>query len=191
MAERKDLTVRLAELPVSRDVQLGTAFVESAIGSMPMRTVLEREPGDDGIGEAAIKVELYQGTPGVFVRGTLRGSLEVGCSRCIEAVRIPVDDDIMVSFLPAADVPSDDDEADEEPAEDDVDLFPYEGEEINLTDLFRERLILAVPYAPLCQAECKGLCTACGNNLNAGECGCDRVPIDPRLAPLRDIVLKE
>jgi uncharacterized protein len=33
------------------------------------------------------------------------------------------------------------------------------------------------------------LCSVCGADLNAGECGCDRAVIDPRLAALKDIKL--
>lgn len=198
MSERSDLIVPLAELPATRDVQLGAGFVENAIGTMAVRSVLERPSGDPQIGSAHGKIELYLGSPGVFARGTLHGTMELACSRCIEPVQIQIEDDMMVSFLPTADVPTDNptdndpiDQAVDPSDTNDVDLFGYDGDEIDLTDLFRERLILAVPYAPLCSAECKGLCSACGNNLNTGECGCDRTPLDPRLAPLRDLVLKE
>ena len=37
---------------------------------------------------------------------------------------------------------------------------------IDLTPLLREEVILAVPLAPLCQPDCRGLCPECGVDLN-------------------------
>ena len=157
-----------------------------------MRAALERPTNDERIGTAASSVELYEGSPGVFVRGSLSGHLEIACSRCVEAVSVDIQEDIAVSYLPASEVPDDESEDDEVSADastEDVDLYPYEGEQIDLTRLFVERLILSIPFAPLCSDACKGLCSVCGANLNSGECGCDRHVGDPRLAALRDIKL--
>ena len=51
-------------------------------------------------------------------------------------------------------------------------LIWYEGEEIDLSPLLRERLLLALPTLPLCRDDCRGLCARCGADLNAGPCGC-------------------
>lgn len=199
MSERSDLTadefvVKLADLPITKQVSLGAPFVNDAIGTMPMRAALERPADDPSVGKADARLELYEGSPGVFARGSIKGHLEVACSRCVEPVIVSIADDVAVSYLPAAEVPDDDSAPDDEEdeatvAEDDVDLYPYDGESIDLSRLFRERLIMAVPFAPLCSETCKGLCTVCGANLNEGDCGCDRHVGDPRLAALRDIKL--
>jgi len=60
----------------------------------------------------------------------------------------------------------------------------YEGDEIDLTPLVHEQIILALPTRPLCGESCRGLCPRCGANLNAGACGCPAAPPDPRLAVL-------
>ena len=33
-------------------------------------------------------------------------------------------------------------------------------------------LLLEIPLIPLCDDDCKGLCSTCGANLNEGPCGC-------------------
>ena len=33
----------------------------------------------------------------------------------------------------------------------------------------------------------EGICPVCGQNLNLGECGCDRESLDPRMSAIRDI----
>ena len=43
---------------------------------------------------------------------------------------------------------------------------------IDLTDDVKDAIILAYPIRQLCKADCKGLCQACGANLNQGACGC-------------------
>jgi uncharacterized protein len=79
--------------------------------------------------------------------------------------------------------PGEDDGEGAEVGADDLDVFAFDGERVDLEPLFREELVLAVPYAPLCKEDCKGLCSQCGADLNSGACGC-RPPIDPRLAAL-------
>lgn len=65
----------------------------------------------------------------------------------------------------------------------------FEGREIDLAPILREQLLLALPMALACREDCQGLCTVCGADLNKGECGCDRKPLDPRWAALKDIKL--
>ena len=72
-------------------------------------------------------------------------------------------------------------------SDDDVDFAPFEGDEIDLGELFREQILLAIPMTPLCREECKGLCPVCGADLNAGECSCERGEIDPRWSALADL----
>ena len=180
--------MRLNELPLERRVELGPRFVSEAVSDLPMVAALDEADRGD-LGEAVADVHVYSSEgdqTDIFARGKLTGHLAVACSRCVGRVDVPIDEDIAVSFLPADRVPGDD-ELDEAAAEDDEDVYPYEGESIDLGALFRERLIMAVPFAPLCREDCKGLCPVCGAELNAGECGCEREVGDPRLSALRDL----
>ena len=56
-------------------------------------------------------------------------------------------------------------------------------EEIDLEQSLREQLILSLPYAPLCKENCRGLCSRCGADLNAGDCKC---PPEPKDSPQSD-----
>ena len=71
--------------------------------------------------------------------------------------------------------------------EEDLDLSFYEGEEIDLSPLVQEQIILALPTRPLCRESCKGLCPQCGVNLNVQTCTCATVVDDPRLEVLRTL----
>ncbi len=62
--------------------------------------------------------------------------------------------------------------------------YRIRGEEVNVEQMLRDSLALALPFTPLCRKECRGLCASCGQDLNAGECDCREQAIDPRWAPL-------
>lgn len=87
---------------------------------------------------------------------------------------------------PAAAADAGDVELGMELAEDDLDLYGYENEQVDLTPLFRDQVILAVPFAPLCREDCKGLCPQCGADRNRETCDC-KPPVDPRWAALQNL----
>ena len=61
--------------------------------------------------------------------------------------------------------------------------FKLELDEIVISDI-----ILSLPQKNLCRDDCKGLCQSCGQNLNNGECSCDKRQIDPRLEILKQFM---
>ncbi len=63
----------------------------------------------------------------------------------------------------------------------------YDGEEVDVSPLIREQLLLALPTRPLCQEGCRGLCPQCGANLNLNSCDCSAAKFDPRLEALRSL----
>jgi uncharacterized protein len=178
------MKVTLKELPKSLALTLDSGVIARAIGDLPMLSVLE-----EGVaGEATAELDLYIEGDNVFLRGDLKGWIRVPCSRCVEPFPLKFEEKLAVTYLPSGALPAeDDDEIDaEELAKEEEDLYAFDGETIDLEPLFRERLVLAVPYAPLCSESCRGLCAQCGANLNEKECGCDRQVVDPRLAALKD-----
>ena len=59
---------------------------------------------------------------------------------------------------------------------------------LDMDEPLREQIEMEFPVRFLCKDDCKGLCSKCGQNLNHGECGCNKKEIDPRLAPLAKIL---
>ena len=41
---------------------------------------------------------------------------------------------------------------------------------VDITDDVRQEIILGYPMIPVCRPDCRGLCRACGHNLNHGNC---------------------
>lgn len=122
------------------------------------------------------------------VTGTVETAIELTCSRCLESFRVPVRESFDVLFLPHVEAPSD-----EETEVEDEDLTTgfYRDQVIDLGQLMQEQFYLAAPMKPLCRDDCRGLCSMCGTNLNAGACQCTHEWQDPRLAGLRTLLKKD
>ena len=59
---------------------------------------------------------------------------------------------------------------------------------LELDDLVTSDIFLELPSKFLCRGDCQGLCQKCGQNLNFGECDCEKTEIDPRLAQLKELL---
>jgi uncharacterized protein len=122
----------------------------------------------------------------VRLRGTITASAEVDCDRCLSAVTIAVETAFDVTYVPAED---DSSSGTAELQEDDLSVAVFDGEAIDVDELVREQLLLALPSRALCREECKGLCPACGANRNTdASCACEQKEIDPRWAGLKAVM---
>lgn len=65
------------------------------------------------------------------------------------------------------------------PYEADAEYYRYLGDHIDLDPILADLVALAVPLAPVCSADCKGLCPHCGINRNQATCDC-AAGVDPR-----------
>ena len=78
----------------------------------------------------------------------------------------------------------------EEDSEVNPELFVLDGDEIDLEEILSTLFILDMETKFLCRADCKGLCSGCGQNLNLGSCRC-RKQLDPRFAVLEQLLDKD
>jgi uncharacterized protein len=134
-------------------------------------------------------VELVDGTT-VHVRGRLAASLDTECGRCLEPYALPAEQELDLFYLPRADSRPQEQEEDVELGDRDVVVGYYDGDTLDLGEVMREQIVLALPLKPLCSEGCRGRCASCGRDLNQGACGCPPAeePIDPRMAPLRKLI---
>jgi DUF177 domain-containing protein len=118
------------------------------------------------------------------LKGTVKTTLELMCSRCLEPFESPVDAEFDLRYQPHALNTGDDERQIEE---DDLTTAFYENDAIDLGQLMREQFYLTLPMKPLCSDSCQGLCPLCGTNLNRGTCTCERGWEDPRFAALKKL----
>jgi len=126
--------------------------------------------------------DIYKDKDQFRVIGAVQTTLEMPCSRCLEAFSWPVDASFDLRYQPHA---RNTGEGEREIEEDDLTTAFYENDTIDLGQLMREQLYLALPMKPLCGDDCKGLCPTCGTNWNKGTCDCSNQLEDPRLAALK------
>lgn len=132
-------------------------------------------------GEVASVVE------GLLVRGVLRAQLRPQCARCLADLQVDTASDVVELF-------TDPSRADRWPsahASGDVVEEGYEivDGRIDLDTLLRDALLPAVPYQPLCDPACRGLCPTCGANRNDADCACAQEQTDSRWAALEGLRL--
>jgi uncharacterized protein len=112
---------------------------------------------------------------GVLVTGTARAGLEGECARCLE----PISDEIEVRFQELFVYDDRDVDPDEE-----LEVSTLQHDLVDLEPLLRDAVVLALPFQPLCQDDCPGLCPECGARLaDDPDHGHDE-PVDPRWAAL-------
>ena len=63
-----------------------------------------------------------------------------------------------------------------------------DGNILDLEEVVRDSIVADLPYSPLCEADCEGLCPECGVRLADAEKGHAHESIDPRLAVLADLL---
>ena len=143
---------------------------------------------DDDVFRLASPVELvadaHKDQQKIRLKGRVRATLDLDCSRCVESFQLPVDAPFDMLFLPVVENTG---EGEREVAEDDLGVSYYQDDTIDLGEVIREQFYLALPMKPLCREDCRGLCPVCGANRNRDNCSCQHEWVDPRLEPLKNL----
>ena len=119
---------------------------------------------------------------GVLVTGTARAVLEGECVRCLE----PISDEIEVRFQEL--FVYDDREVD---PDEELEVSKLQDDLVDLEPLLRDAVVLALPFQPLCQDDCPGLCVECGARLADDPDHGHDAPVDPRWTALSALVEPE
>lgn len=117
------------------------------------------------------------------IAGNVNAQLKQSCSRCLGDMVTLLNVSFEEKYQEANYKESD------EVAE--SDFIYFSGDEIDVTELIRENILLAEPIKPMCSENCRGLCPECGANLNLDTCGCNPIKTDPRLAVLEKLLSKD
>ena len=120
----------------------------------------------------------------VRVRGKIVTEVELLCDRCAAPSLAPLEVEFDARFIPQSKAAGESENVELLP--EDLGVAAYEGDAVDLDELVREQILLALPLRNLCREDCKGLCPECGADLNAGQCSCEQGETDPRWAALAD-----
>jgi uncharacterized protein len=118
----------------------------------------------------------------VTISGEIEATAEFDCDRCLAAIKSPIRQRFELTYVPP--IGSSDERV---LGDEDLSIGFYRDDTIDVDDVVREQILLALPMTKLCTEDCRGLCPECGTNLNEASCECGRKQIDPRWAALKDL----
>jgi uncharacterized protein len=147
----------------------------------------ELNPVDERIrltAPAAVKGNVRLSGNEVFVNGYIGTRVQVECDRCLQQIELPVNADFALEYITGSEYESSDVA---ELSEDEMLVSVFDGEAIDVDEIVKEQIVLAVPTRMLCREDCKGICPECGIAKNTGECQCVTDDIDPRWAALKNL----
>jgi uncharacterized protein len=98
----------------------------------------------------------------------------------------PLSTTFELTLQPLKEAPS---EEETELGSEEMELNFFEGGEIHLSEIACEQIFLEIPYQPLCQEGCKGLCPVCGKNLNFSVCECVKEELTSSFSALKKLKL--
>jgi uncharacterized protein len=104
----------------------------------------------------------------VFMTGDSRTTIHPVCARCNETFPHELRVDALLTLRPQEKGPPGADSYQES----EEGLVYFRKEELDLDEIVREQLLLALPMRHLCRTDCQGLCPQCGANLNLGPHTC-------------------
>lgn len=106
---------------------------------------------------------------GIVVHGTLGAEWNFECRRCLRPLTGRAEVEVQELYQAVISDP---------------DAYPITGEQLDLLEMARQNVLLAVPLAPLCRTDCPGLCPQCGADLQTASCSCSWAERDDRWSAL-------
>ncbi len=148
----------------------------------PMRMGLELMAVDEGA-PLELDLRLESVSEGVLVSGTVTAPTAGECARCLQPITGEVAIDLTELFAYPHSTTDETTDADE------VARVGRAGsaETVDLEQPIIDAVGLALPFSPVCEEDCAGLCPECGVSLSSTEPGHHHDQIDPRWAKLAEL----
>jgi uncharacterized protein len=133
--------------------------------------------GLETIAVPELEVRLESVTEGVYVSGTVHASLAGECARCLDTLSDELDVELSELFAYPDTLTDETTDADELPR--------VVDELVDVEQIVRDAVVLALPLAPLCRDDCAGLCPDCGEKWADLAPDHGHETLDPRWAALK------
>jgi len=109
---------------------------------------------------------------GVLVSGDVQTVAEGECVRCLVEVILPIEVEFQELFAYSFDEAFD---------------YTVQEDHVDLEPVVRDAVVLSLPFQPVCQEDCLGLCSQCGVRLLDNPGHKHEAPVDPRWAALEGL----
>ncbi len=133
-------------------------------------------------GNVEVKVRITKKGMKVNMQGSLKASITLTCSRCLEEFTKELNGKFQIELVPQETLG---DKHEIVLEEKDLDVVFFKNGLIDFEQMIVDQINLQIPMKPLCKEDCKGICPVCGANLNQKNCGHTVKVVDPRLAKLK------
>lgn len=134
-------------------------------------------------GPVRIGLVLYRSGDSIRVQGEFGCRIAFTCGRCLKQCAREVEARFEVYCERRdGDLGEDDRSALEEGG-----LVFHDGKVLDLFEEIRQSVVLEIPWHPVCQEDCRGLCPRCGGDRNRQDCRCPP-QADSRWAPLKNLL---
>lgn len=130
------------------------------------------------VAPARLDVTLTNTGAGVVAQGTIQVDVKATCARCLCEFTLHGSGDVEGFYVTPA-------HATQLPDEQDFELI--EDRSIDLMPALLAALTVDLPFAPLHDPECLGICPSCGIDRNAGTCECAQDTPDSPFDALRGL----
>lgn len=162
---------------------------EEKVEVFPTLQVLSDSGECEFLEPIAVELSVWREYDHIRVRGSVATAVRVNCSRCLTPFENRIRSAFTMIYMKRKQELLDEDEV--ELGEEDLVSVAYDGDEIDFAPEVAEQVVMELPLKPLCRVDCLGLCTTCGADLNAGECGCERGSFNIKFAALKNLKVEK
>lgn len=125
---------------------------------MPFEIEAFNLAGDLEIRDLVGTIALVLTRTGIHALGNFSGKTDSECGRCLEPFELTLHTEFEQVYA-----------FDRQTLSEDEEVIPTNGY-IDFEILLHDYLVMEIPINPLCSADCQGLCSICGQNLNQRTC---------------------
>ena len=136
-------------------------------GEMPIGEIVVGSEHYEPVGPARVEVTVINTGTAYEAVGHARAVVRAQCSRCLRDFDLDLDGEVDAYFVEPA-------HADEVPEE--QDSAPVDNGRIEVGPFIETALVVAIPFAPLHDPDCLGICPTCGADRNEEPCDCTEAP---------------
>ncbi len=135
------------------------------------------------IGPIGIRLRLSRSGSSVLMKSRISARVKWLCARCLDPFEMDLASEFKTTLKPK---PANLELSEEvELTREDLETEFYDGEEVEVSHLVKDQILLTLPQKAVCRDDCRGLCARCGKNLNREVCSCREEAVDPRFAALK------
>jgi len=159
--------------------------VQEPVESFPVLLKMQQDGECVFRGPVQAEISVEREFDHLMAAGRVQVPIELTCGRCLATYPSAVDSAFRI-ILRKETTRQSEVEDETELCDDDLVSSTYSGDEIDFAHEIEEQVAMEIPFKPLCDEGCKGLCPSCGADLNAAGCSCPKETVNLKFSALKD-----